>query len=278
MRLYLASSSSGKLRELSALAGAEGVELETVPGYEGLTPFPEDEPSFALNALEKAVYYSRHGSVEDAPGRGPNGRSRWAEHEDSPRLEPRGSGVEAECEEGRAGNGPSGRGRWAEPGGEVRGPNDGSRRAERGSAQEGLGVSGGEKLLVVADDSGLVVEALEGQPGVRSARYAGPGATDADNNRKLLEELRGVTPEKRGARFVCVLALARGGRVLGIFSDYVEGRILEAPRGTGGFGYDPLFFLPERGCTTAELSAEEKNRVSHRGKAFRKLLAFLKKP
>jgi len=226
MRLYLASSNSGKLRELSALAGAEGIELETVPGYDRRPPFPEDEPSFALNALEKALYYSRHGAVEDAPGRGPSGRSRWA---------------------------------------------------ELGLAKGGQGKAEGPEALVVADDSGLVVEALEGQPGVRSARFAGPGATDADNNRKLLEELRGVPAEKRGARFVCVLALARGGRVLGIFSDYVEGRILEAPRGSGGFGYDPLFFLPERGCTTAELAPEEKNRVSHRGKAFRKLLALVKK-
>jgi len=129
--------------------------------------------------------------------------------------------------------------------------------------------------LVVADDSGLLVDALAGAPGTRSARYAGPGATDEDNNRKLLQELALVPEEKRTARYVCVLVLARAGQVLGIFSDYCEGQITRATRGVGGFGYDPLFFLPPRNCTMAELSIEEKNRYSHRGKAFRKLLDYL---
>jgi len=212
-RLYLASSNPGKLRELSALAATEGFEFAPVPGYEELPPYPEDQPSFALNALEKALYYSCNVASAVSP-----------------------------------------------------------RQVPFGSAQDR---PGGPGVLVVADDSGLVVDALSGRPGVRSARYAGPTATDADNNRKLLEELRGVAPEKRAARFVCALALARGDRLLALFSDNVEGRLLEAPRGAGGFGYDPLFLLPELGRTTAELAPEEKNRLSHRGKAFRKLLAFL---
>jgi XTP/dITP diphosphohydrolase len=251
MRLFLASSNRGKLRELSALARAEGFELETVPGYERVPRFPEDEASFALNAMEKALYYSGKVVLEGPPRRPSTALGV---------IEPRGSGVGAKQDEKQESPRPSGRGRWAE---------HPMRRAD-------VGATGDEKFLVIADDSGLVVEALGGRPGVRSARYAGPEATDEENNRKLLEEMRGVPEEKRGARFVCVLALARGERVVGIFSDSVEGRIAEAPRGSGGFGYDPLFFLPERGCTTAELTPEEKNRVSHRGKAFVKLLRFVR--
>ena len=193
MRLFLASSNRGKVRELAALAAAQGVQLEPLPGYDRHPKFPENEPSFALNALEKALHYSQHA--------------------------------------------------------------DG---------------------LVVADDSGLVVDALGGKPGVHSARYAGPKATDEDNNCKLLEELKGVPENKHGARYICVLALARDNQTLAVFSAACEGRILEAPRGSGGFGYDPLFFFPPLGRTMAELEVAEKNRYSHRGQAFVRLLAHLK--
>ncbi len=193
MRLFLASSNRGKLRELAALAASQGFELEPLPGHEKLPKFPEDEPSFALNALEKALHYSR--------------------------------------------------------------------------AADGL---------VVADDSGIVVDALGGRPGVKSARYAGPQATDEDNNLKLLEELRGVPEEKRTARYICVLALARRNQALALFSAACEGRIQERPRGSGGFGYDPLFFFPPLGKTMAELAVAEKNQWSHRGQAFRKLLAWFR--
>jgi XTP/dITP diphosphohydrolase len=132
--------------------------------------------------------------------------------------------------------------------------------------------------LVVADDSGLVVPALGGAPGVRSARYAGPGASDADRYRKLLAEMRGMNGENRHARFVCVLALAKAGRTIGLFSASAEGEILESPRGERGFGYDPVFFFPALGKSYAELSREEKNQHSHRGKAFRKALEFLLTP
>jgi XTP/dITP diphosphohydrolase len=123
--------------------------------------------------------------------------------------------------------------------------------------------------LVFADDSGIEVDALGGAPGVYSARYAGPEATDAANNELLLRNLEGVTD--RAARFVCVIALARDGRVLETVRGSVEGEILRAPRGEGGFGYDPLFFYPPRRCAFAELSAEEKFAVSHRGNALRAL-------
>lgn len=129
-------------------------------------------------------------------------------------------------------------------------------------------------LPALADDTGLEVEALGGLPGVRSARYAGEDATYADNCRKLLRDLAGVERERRGARFVCVLALYRGdGRIL-LFTGAAEGRILEAPRGAGGFGYDPVFYVPAAGKTFAEMTAEEKGRYSHRGAALRKLRAY----
>jgi XTP/dITP diphosphohydrolase len=126
--------------------------------------------------------------------------------------------------------------------------------------------------LVFADDSGLVVPALGGAPGVHSARYAGPTATSAERIGKLLGELSGKTGLERRAYFVCVVALARKGRAKALVSDRVNGEILERPRGDGGFGYDPVFYFPPLQKTFAELSAEEKNEHSHRGKAFRKLL------
>ena len=132
--------------------------------------------------------------------------------------------------------------------------------------------------LVFADDSGLEVEALRGAPGVLSARYAGAaGVAGADslNNEKLLRELGRLAAAQRRARFVCVLALAREGRVLGSFEGQVEGIVVDAPRGSGGFGYDPLFLLPELDRTFAELTPAEKLRYSHRGRAFRALLAWL---
>ena len=162
---------------------------------------------------------------------------------------------------------------------------------------------------VFADDSGINVDALQGAPGVYSARFAGPGATDDENNRKLLEELRRVEEElrrfqtaieasspasfrapleergiapaveyrpiRRSAHYVCVIALAHCGRILCVTEGKADGVILDEPRGTGGFGYDPYFFYPPLNKTFAELKAEEKFAVSHRGKAFRQLLDVL---
>jgi XTP/dITP diphosphohydrolase len=129
--------------------------------------------------------------------------------------------------------------------------------------------------LVFADDSGLVVPALGGAPGVHSARYAGPLATNSQKIEKVLGEMRGKTGAERHAFFVCAIALAERGRARAIVTDRVDGEILEAPRGTGGFGYDPVFYFPALEKTFAEIPAEEKNQRSHRGKAFRRLLAAL---
>jgi XTP/dITP diphosphohydrolase len=196
LKLLLASSNSGKLREFRAMAAldlsAAGIALELLPRFSELPRFDETAPTFAENAAGKALHYSRF--VSEA---------------------------------------------------------------------------------VLADDSGLVVDALDGAPGVRSARYAGPDATDGQRVLKLLAELDASGAANRSARFVCVIALARAGRILGVFSAAVQGEIAASPRGADGFGYDPVFLVPELGKTFAEISSELKNIHSHRGKAFRKLLVFL---
>ncbi|MEO8591807.1 MAG: RdgB/HAM1 family non-canonical purine NTP pyrophosphatase [Candidatus Solibacter sp.] len=124
--------------------------------------------------------------------------------------------------------------------------------------------------LLFADDSGLEVDALGGAPGVYSARYSGVHATDEANNRLLLENLRGAANRK--ARFVCAIALVEGPRVVGVYHGAVEGEILHEARGVDGFGYDPLFYCPEFGCTFGEATPEQKFSLSHRGRAFRALL------
>ena len=174
---------------------------------------------------------------------------------------------------------------------------------EENARQKALQYSSYVSGAVFADDSGISVDALAGAPGVFSARFAGPQATDDENNRKLMEELRRVEEElwlvqlfiehlhplegnenaqtatyqplRRTAHYVCVIALAQEGRVLGVTEGRADGVILNEPRGRGGFGYDPYFFYPPLGKTFAELSAEEKFAVSHRGEAFRKLLGLL---
>lgn len=131
-------------------------------------------------------------------------------------------------------------------------------------------------LFSVADDTGLMVEALNGRPGVHAARYAGDRATYADNCRKLLGELAHVPRENRRARFVTVAAMASPDGRVETVEGILEGMIAEQPAGSGGFGYDPVFWLPKVGKTLAELGPEEKNRVSHRAKAFAKVKEFLK--
>jgi XTP/dITP diphosphohydrolase len=196
LRLLIASSNQGKLREYQALAGPAGasIDLAFIPNFDSLPIFEEIWPTFAENAAGKALHYSR--------------------------------------------------------------------------LAEGI---------VIADDSGLVVPALGGAPGVLSARYAGPGATDMHRIHKLLSELRGKQRADRQARFICVVAVAEAGNMRGLFSAAAEGIILEEPRGQGGFGYDPVFFFPTLEKTYAEISREEKNLYSHRGKAFHKALDFLLK-
>jgi XTP/dITP diphosphohydrolase len=142
-------------------------------------------------------------------------------------------------------------------------------------ARFGLRATG---LPTLADDSGIEVEALDGGPGVRTRRYAGEDATDADNNTKLLAALNGLPPERRGARYVCVLALAMPGAPLLFAKGTCRGRIATAPRGTGGFGYDPIFepsSEPVGGRTFGLWTPDEKNRISHRARAARRMAARL---
>ncbi|GAA4704870.1 XTP/dITP diphosphatase [Brevibacillus fulvus] len=127
-------------------------------------------------------------------------------------------------------------------------------------------------LPAIADDSGLEVDALDGRPGVYSARYAGEHATDEENWQKLLRELEKVPNEKRTARFRCTLAFVQPGQPPLLAEGKCEGVILREPAGTNGFGYDPVFFLPQRLCTMAQLPPEEKNRISHRAMALHNLL------
>jgi XTP/dITP diphosphohydrolase len=136
-------------------------------------------------------------------------------------------------------------------------------------------VAGACSMPAIADDSGIEVDALGGRPGVYSARYSGRDATDRDNCLKLLSELEGVPTEKRGARFRCVAAFVEPGGAEATFSGSLEGFITERPSGTGGFGYDPVFLVPGVGRTVAEMTPEEKNRISHRAEAFGRLRAWL---
>lgn len=142
-------------------------------------------------------------------------------------------------------------------------------------AREASRVSG---LPAMADDSGIEVDALNGAPGIYSARFSGPGATDQKNNDKLLQELSGLSEQERTARYWCVLVYLRHADdpTPIIAQGSWEGRILEAPQGDGGFGYDPLFWVENEGCAAAQLTPEQKNKLSHRGKATLDLVAQLK--
>ncbi len=203
LRMFVATSNQGKLRDFRTAAQAHSIGIEPLPGLEAI-PAPEENGStFQANATLKAVYYSRF-----APGE-----------------------------------------------------------------------------LVLADDSGLEVDTLLGAPGVRSARFAAdaglvdlPDAndnTDVWNNIMLLQKLAGVPAARRTAHYRCVLVAARDGAALHTSEGTVNGLILESPRGTGGFGYDPLFYLPQLDCTMAELDLEAKHTLSHRGRAIVALLPKL---
>ena len=203
MRLYVATSNPGKLRDFAVAAQDLNASIEPLPGLREIPAPAEDEPTFAGNARVKALYYSRF-----APGE-----------------------------------------------------------------------------LVLADDSGLEVDALGGEPGVRSARYADDAAfltsettsTDLRNNLYLLSRLENVPANNRQARYRCVLAAARDGACMYAGEGTVEGEILSEPRGDGGFGYDPLFYLPAFKKTMAEIDLATKHGVSHRGHALRSLLLSSRK-
>ena len=203
LRLYVATTSQGKLRDFRTAAQSFGVEIEPLPEMEKIEAPEEDSPTFEGNAKLKAIYYSRF-----MPGE-----------------------------------------------------------------------------LVAADDSGLEVDALSGAPGVRSARFASdaglvdsPDAddnTDVWNNMLLIQCMDGIDPSVRAASYHCVLACARDGAVVEMAFGEVRGVILEAPRGRGGFGYDPLFYIPELDKTMAEIDVETKLSLSHRGRAIADLLTKL---
>jgi XTP/dITP diphosphohydrolase len=192
VRILLATSNSGKLREYRELASGTTLEIDLLPKFRDFPAFGESAPTFAENSAGKALHYSQFTSE-----------------------------------------------------------------------------------IVLADDSGLVVPALGGAPGVHSARYAGPNATSEDRVRKLLREMEGKAGEERRARFVCVTTIAQQGRGLAVVSDCAEGTITIEPRGANGFGYDPIFCFSNDRRTYAEASFDEKNIASHRGKAFRKLVELL---
>ena len=147
---------------------------------------------------------------------------------------------------------------------------------EENAAQKATTYARLSGLPALADDSGLEVEALGGEPGPLTSRYAGPGATDADRIAFLRHKLEDIPEERWNARFRCVIAIAWPRVPVELFTGECQGRIIRDPRGANGFGYDPVFLLPELGMTMAELSAEEKNRVSHRSAAARKAVAALK--
>jgi XTP/dITP diphosphohydrolase len=199
MRILIATSNAGKLRDFAGAARPFGIEVDPLPGLESLPAPAEDQPTFEGNARKKAEHYSRA-----APGE-----------------------------------------------------------------------------LVLADDSGLEVDALHGAPGIYSARYAAlerasdGNSSDAENNARLLRELGGVDDARRTARFVCVIAAARDGGTQAVFHGSAQGVILRQARGSGGFGYDPLFYFPAIDRTFAELPPEEKATYSHRGQAFRKFLNWM---
>lgn len=161
---------------------------------------------------------------------------------------------------------------------EIAIPEETGRTFEENATLKAIAASQHRHLLVVADDSGLEVDALDREPGIYSARYAGKNASDAENVEKFLWELRArnVAGEKRSARFRCVIVLARSGKVLGIFEGVVEGNVVDLPRGTGGFGYDPIFQPTGFEQTFAEMPPELKNKISHRAQAIAALRAGLR--
>lgn len=146
---------------------------------------------------------------------------------------------------------------------------------EQNAAKKALHYAGLSKLWTLADDSGLEVDALNGAPGVHSARYAGAAADDQANNAKLIASLRDVDSSQRSARYYCAVALARPGELLATSSGTMEGVIVSEARGDRGFGYDPHFYVPSHQMTAAEMSPELKNRLSHRGEAFREMRSHL---
>jgi XTP/dITP diphosphohydrolase len=198
LKLYCATTNRGKLREFQ-IALENSFQVESLPALASIPPCEETGETFEENAIQKALYYSKH--------------------------------------------------------------------CDRGLDQESY---------LFVDDSGLEVTALGGAPGVYSARFAGPNATDAANNQLLLDRMRGVND--RTARFVCVVALAESGRLVRTFRGEVAGEVFTAPLGSNGFGYDPVFFYQPFGCTFGQAPLERKMEVSHRSRALQAMRDYLNQP
>ncbi len=194
VRLLIATTNPGKLREVRAMLEGLPVQVVTLDDYPNVPAAIEDQDTFEANARLKALHYARL----------------------------------TDC-------------------------------------------------LTLADDSGLEVDALGGAPGVHSARYAGEACDQAANNAKLVAALSGVVPQRRTARFRCAMALARGDRILATAAGKIEGVIVDEPRGSNGFGYDPHFLVPDCGMTAAEMAPAQKNRISHRGHALQAIRPAIEK-
>jgi XTP/dITP diphosphohydrolase len=148
---------------------------------------------------------------------------------------------------------------------------------EENAVKKARAIAEATGVVTLADDSGLCVDALNGRPGVHSARYAGENASDEDKYRRILKEMQGVPDSERSARFVCILALVTPDGEKVLFRGVCEGLIAREPSGSSGFGYDPIFYFEEAGCTFAQMDRESKNKVSHRGRALREFAEFLRK-
>lgn len=155
-------------------------------------------------------------------------------------------------------------------------PEENGRTLEENARIKAHAVHEATGLWSLADDSGLEIDALDGAPGIYSARFSGPQCSFADNNEKILRLMEKIPDNHRAARFRCVAVLACGDGRIQVFDGIIEGSITRSTRGTGGFGYDPIFFVPGLGRTFAETTAEDKNRLSHRGRAFRKVADHLR--
>ncbi len=245
IQIVVGTNNRHKFKEISQiLQDVQGIQLVALSSYTGVPEIAETADTFAGNAQKKAFELARFLALVGRVGYASRSTAQDDEEDDETDFE----ALSAQ--------------RYRSISGRVRKVSltpESMPKVERPANIE---------LLVIADDSGLEVEALGGAPGVLSARYAGTHGDDVANNRLLLKNLKGVPAEKRKARFVCEIALSSPEGILVSVRGTAEGLIMEQPRGDGGFGYDPLFYYPPLGKTFGELGNEEKNRISHRSKAL----------
>jgi non-canonical purine NTP pyrophosphatase (RdgB/HAM1 family) len=254
IQIVVGTNNRHKFKEIGRiLQDVKGVELVPLSTFAGVPEIVEDAETFAGNAQKKAYEMARYLALVGRVGFASRSTSQDDDDEDETDFE----ALSAQ--------------RYRSISGRVRKVSltpESMPKVERPANID---------LLVLADDSGLEVEALRGAPGVLSARYTGKHGDDAANNRLLLKNLKGVPAEKRKARFVCEIALSSPEGILVTVRGTVEGLIIDEPRGGSGFGYDPLFLYPPLGKTFGELSDEQKNRISHRSNALSKLKVELEK-